>query len=546
VEVKGGGRAHAPGSGGWALTGCRSGAETKALAAEQGADLDRLLEALGHVSRSPPRHVRVDEKKERAAALPDTHPNGWDSGGEVLVLEPGATGVRVPAIDNQNVDAYAAAIGKLKLVPQIQKQFDATPKGTLFATIPAGGETVPAGGTVTLLVSGGFPEIAHDDDHNVRLIGGAKGKKLGSIAKGPAVEKDPTWSFDGSELADQADGQIFLKDMLKPKSSTTALTDGSESFKDLAWAPTGNAKVLAMLREPSDPSQVRQLCLGEIVGKQMAEPACLPAPQGIELDRTIRWAPNGKSMLIFGFGADQNLTKTDVLGMGRYRTSTPFSTNPRDWHGGTFVTPHSQPTNGALDASFSADGKRIAEIDNFNGPGQFRVSLIKPNDLQLQHRHKLNVIGCKVIWRPDDKDLLVVHASDCAQEITGELLGVSRIVLRLGHVGLQFGIQSAPEQRVEVGVGQRVGDRERLPRRQPHRRRLARAHRRRPVGRAGDARTRPARLRDLRRQRRHAAPARRRPPGGRCRVADRPRGSSDRAHRAPRQARPGALLRARL
>ena len=56
----------------------------------------------------------------------------------------------MPAIDNQNVDAYAAAIGKLKLIPQIQKQFDTTPKGTLFATIPAGGEMVPAGGTVTL------------------------------------------------------------------------------------------------------------------------------------------------------------------------------------------------------------------------------------------------------------------------------------------------------------------------------------------------------------------------------------------------------------
>jgi hypothetical protein len=330
----------------------------------------------------------------------------------------------VPAIDNQKPDAYAAAIGQLKLVPQIHKQFDATPKGTLFATVPAGGETVAAGGTVTLLVSGGFPEIAYDDDQNVLLIGGAKGRKLGSIAKGPAAERDPTWSFDGSELAYQADGQIFLKNMLKPKDAATALSDGSESYKDLAWAPTGNAKVLAMLRDPADPSQVRQLCLGVIVGKHMTEPACLTAPQGIELDRTIRWAPNGKSMLIFGFGVDQNLTKTDVLGMVRYRSSTPFSTNPQDWHGGTFVTPHSQPTKGVLDASFSADGKQIAEIDNFNGSGQFRVSLIKPGDLQLEHRKKLNVIGCKVIWRPDGKDLLVVHTTNCAQEITGELLRI--------------------------------------------------------------------------------------------------------------------------
>ena len=52
-------------------------------------------------------------------------------------------------------------------------------------------------------------------------------------------------------------------------------------------------------------------------------------------------------------------------------------------------------------------------IANFNQPGQFRVVLAKRNDFLLQNPTELKVKACKVIWRPDGKELLVVQADDC-------------------------------------------------------------------------------------------------------------------------------------
>src|SRR5206468_3622740 len=122
------------------------------------------------------------------------------------------------------------------LVPKIVKQFDNSPKGTLFATKPEADTKIKSSSSVTLFMSGSFPEIAFDNDKNVLLISGANGSKIDTIAKGPKREKDPTWSFDGTQVAFQSDGQVFLKDTTSQKTAVP-LTDPSDFFKDLAWAP---------------------------------------------------------------------------------------------------------------------------------------------------------------------------------------------------------------------------------------------------------------------------------------------------------------------
>jgi hypothetical protein len=361
-----------------------------------------------------------DKKNGDGAAAAAGGGSGGGGGGGA-----GAADIVVPAIDNQKLDAYASSIGKLKLVPKVEKHFDNTPRGTLFATDPPGGTKVKAGSTVTLLVSAGFPEVAFDDDKNVLLISGANGDKVDTIAKGPKREKDPTFSFDGTQVAFQSDGQVFLKNVAKQGQTAIPLTDPSDFFKDLSWAPTGDANVLAMLKAPKDPNakDANQLCFGQVTAKGMT-PACRAAPDGVELDRSINWAPNGKSVLVFGFKVDQNLQPTGEFGIVRFRAKKPFSADPNDWRPGKFITDVSQTNKGVLDAAISPDGKQMAVVDNFNGPGQFRVEIVKPGDPQLQQPKELKVVGCKVIWLPDGSELLVVRADDCATYTTGDLVRV--------------------------------------------------------------------------------------------------------------------------
>ena len=75
--------------------------------------------------------------------------------------------------------------------------------GELFGTDPPGGTEVKAGSEVKLLVSAGFPQIAYDNGKDVLLVNGADGKRLGTIAKSPRIEKEPDASgpLDGSAIA---------------------------------------------------------------------------------------------------------------------------------------------------------------------------------------------------------------------------------------------------------------------------------------------------------------------------------------------------------
>ena len=69
-------------------------------------------------------------------------------------------------------------------MPEQVRQFDDSKAGTLFATDPPGGTKVKAGDKVKLLVSAGFPQLAFDDDKNIRLVNGANGDQFDPIAKG--------------------------------------------------------------------------------------------------------------------------------------------------------------------------------------------------------------------------------------------------------------------------------------------------------------------------------------------------------------------------
>jgi hypothetical protein len=105
----------------------------------------------------------------------------------------------------------------------------------------------------------------------------------------------------------------------------------------------------------------------------------------------------------------------------RWRSTQPFSADPGKWSTGEFVTPVSDPGQGVIDAALSPDGKHLAVAATF-GSGGFRLYLAKPGDFSLSRARATRVRACKIAWRPDSKQLVVVEADELCTEDVGTLV----------------------------------------------------------------------------------------------------------------------------
>jgi beta-lactam-binding protein with PASTA domain len=321
----------------------------------------------------------------------------------------------VPAISGAQQDAYAQKVAGEGLVPKVKRVFDKSERGTLFRVNPKEGTKVDAGTTVTLFVSDGFPKIAFDNDKDVVLANGFDGTKAEPIAKGPQREDDPAWNPAGTAIAYTSDGQVFLKNRTKPDDPPRALSAEGRIYSDLAWGETTDLNVLAMIRHNDATST--DLCFGRIDAQGM-ETRCKEEPE-TQIDRKINWAPNGKSIL--AFGGDPAAGK---FGMVQWKTKRAFSSNPDDWSKGELVTDTTKPGEGVLDAAISPDGKQMAVV-NLGANGRAELLLTKRGDFRLAEAKALDVRACKVIWRPDGVDLVVVQADSCIGGDTGDLVRLS-------------------------------------------------------------------------------------------------------------------------
>jgi len=329
--------------------------------------------------------------------------DGGGGGGEVLV----------PAIGKLATDAYAQKVAAEGLVPETEKRYNAAPPGTLFATEPAGGETRKAGDKLKLLVSAGFPKLAFDDDKDVLLVDGSTGKPLDPIAEGSQHERDPTYSPDGVRVAYQSEGRVFVVEPGAQEDAPAPLTPEGDHYSDLAWAPSTERDVLAMIKKDAGGAR---LCFGRVTSQRIRTRCAEKPPDGISLDRKINWAPDGREVLVFGVTQEKS-----TFGMVRYRSPKAFSADGARWRTSGYVTDVSKPGRGVLDASFAPDGKTMAIAANLKTK-DFRLFTAKADDVLLTKAEPLGVRACKVVWRPDGKELVVVQADDCTGSDTGELV----------------------------------------------------------------------------------------------------------------------------
>jgi beta-lactam-binding protein with PASTA domain len=328
-----------------------------------------------------------------------------------------AAAVALPALAGQPLAEAAQKAADAGLVPEKVTEFSAKKKGELIRTEPGPGTKVAAGAKVKLVVSGGFPKLVYDDGKNVKLVNGANGKPLPAVAKGSQEETDPTFSADGEKIAFLSNRKLFLKDLSKPDEPPVGLTEGGEKFGDPAWAPTVDSNVIAMFKDKSADGKRsdQDLCFLQVAKEQQA-PQCISEPD-FNLVKTIRWAPDGKSIYALG-------TTPTKFGMVQWKSKKPFSFEAKDWGKGKFKTDTSNPRKGVIDFAISPDGKQMVAVANFDADA-FQLYLGKPKDVLLVDAKPLGVQACKASWRSDGLEVVVVQADEtCSTQANGQIVRV--------------------------------------------------------------------------------------------------------------------------
>jgi hypothetical protein len=185
-------------------------------------------------------------------------------------------------------------------------------------------------------------------------------------------------------------------------------------YTNVTFAPDTHRKVLALVRQTEN---IGTLCLGHI-GDDRLFASCLGF-DGWSLGRSVSWAPNGRTILVFGTDPQDR----SRFGIVRFSSKKAFSTNPTDWKS-AMATNVTLPGSGVIAASFSPDGKQVAVVSNL-GSSFFRVARVLPHDLDPTFGISVPVRACAVTWVPDQSALIIVQSDSTCSNPVGQIVRVS-------------------------------------------------------------------------------------------------------------------------
>ena len=224
----------------------------------------------------------------------------------------------------------------------------------------------------------------------------------------------------------------MLKDLTKKNGAAVELTPAGREFSDLAWAPTGDRNLLAMdevIRDDQDNITDTDLCFG-LIKATGTDPSCIKEPD-FSIIRNLHWGADGRSIL--GLGVKNNTGLDTFFGIVRWKVKTgkpAFSEDTSDWSKGKFLTDIDTSGKGVIDAEVSPNGKKLALVSNL-GSSFYRLWLADdPEDFALSSAKPTAVRACKVTWRGDSKDLLVVSADAICREDVGSVERVNAASVR--------------------------------------------------------------------------------------------------------------------
>jgi hypothetical protein len=210
----------------------------------------------------------------------------------------------------------------------------------------------------------------------------------------------------------------MLKDLTKDNAAAVPLSPAGSNDSNLAWAPVADVNVLAFTRSTGGDAD---LCLGRITADGM-DANCI-RDASFSPSRVVHWAPDGKAILAFAIKNDRS-----AGGMVRWKLKEgrdPFSSDPGDWAKGRFVSDTEKSNKLMLDATISPDGEQIAMISNEKG-STFTLYIGAAKDgFDIEKARRTTVRACKVVWRSDGAELLVIQSDAGCSENVGTLARVS-------------------------------------------------------------------------------------------------------------------------
>ena len=328
----------------------------------------------------------------------------------------GTGSIPIPNLSGDPTQA-SRELSQLGLNPKPVKQIATVPIGQVAGTVPAAGSKVAKGALVDLIISNGSPQLAYDNGQTISVINPSTQKPSGTVPS-IGVQKEPTWSANGTQVVYSQDGNLVIDRPNVKGSRPKVLTKVAPGVSDVnpSFAPR-HPTLIAFIQRSSS----AKLCFATI-GNYALHPDCVGAP-GWDLGGQVDWSPDGHTILVLG-------TKNSGANFGllAFNSNVPFSTQASNWAQPLLETDDSVAGQGVYAGAFSPSGKKIALVAGSiaNGFNLYIMPVMPDGNYQPTQTPVVYPGACQVSWSPNGQEVAVMAPStQCGPKAVGTILGVN-------------------------------------------------------------------------------------------------------------------------